>query len=647
MQLRNLSRVRFMLGLLLIVGVALLMGSLPQAAAQGPDDELTAQAVLGTAFTYQGRLNGTGGPVNGACTLTFRLYDQASGGAQIGSTVTLNNVAVNDGYFSVAPDFGSSPFTGEERFLEIAVNCGSGSETLTPRQKLTAAPYALGLRPGAVVQGANTPALSGIFTGATANAAGLYGSSSSSSGRGVFGQATAASGGATGVRGESASTGGYGVYGLASAASGSGTGVFGQSSGASGYGVWGNHLGDGYGILGQSNSATKAGVWGYNANSTGRGVYGLADSTGVNYGVYGESRSTSGGAGVYGYGNAASGANFGVQGISAAPAGYGVFGLANTLSGTNYGVFGQSYSSQGRGVSGYVGTTTGVNYGTTGEVTSTSGGAAGVYGRASGSTGSVYGVLGESYSTGGIGVYGAIGVISGVNYGVYGTSPSTVGRGVYGYATNSSGANYGVLGRTESATGYGGFFVNTGAGNLLAANDIESTTDLEFRVTNTGNVFADGSYNCGLATACFNTGAGADLAERIDVTEALEPGDVVEIDPLQPGHFRRSSAAFSSHVVGVVSTQPAITMNNNDLTDIDSDIRTDNRPLLALVGQVPVKATTENGAIQPGDLLVASSTPGHAMRCEGVEQCFGRAIGKAMEPLTEDSGVITMFVVVQ
>ena len=35
---------------------------------------------------------------------------------------------------------------------------------------------------------------------------------------------------------------------------------------------------------------------------------------------------------------------------------------------------------------------------------------------------------------------------------------------------------------------------------------------------------------------------------------------------------------------------------------------------LLLAGQVPVKVTTENGIIQKGDLLITSSTPGHAMK---------------------------------
>jgi hypothetical protein len=62
--------------------------------------------------------------------------------------------------------------------------------------------------------------------------------------------------------------------------------------------------------------------------------------------------------------------------------------------------------------------------------------------------------------------------------------------------------------------------------------------------------------------------------------------------------------------------------------------------LLALIGIVPVKVTDEGGPIQPGDLLVASSTPGYAMKWnpESGEACG--LIGKALEPLDSGTGVI-------
>ena len=109
----------------------------------------TLSASLGTGFTYQGRLSDASGPVDGACDLTFKLYDEAgtgtppTGGIQIGVTVTKLSEEVSDGYFTVRLDFGASAFAGDARWLEIAVDCGSGATTLSPRQPLTAAPYAL------------------------------------------------------------------------------------------------------------------------------------------------------------------------------------------------------------------------------------------------------------------------------------------------------------------------------------------------------------------------------------------------------------------------------------------------------------------------------------------------------------------------
>lgn len=102
-------------------------------------------ASLGTAFTYQGYLESSGSPVNDTCDLQFKLWDALNGGAQVGQTQTSTNVAVNGGLFTVQLDFGSA-FDGDTRWLEIAARCpaGSGSyTTLSPRQALTAAPYAL------------------------------------------------------------------------------------------------------------------------------------------------------------------------------------------------------------------------------------------------------------------------------------------------------------------------------------------------------------------------------------------------------------------------------------------------------------------------------------------------------------------------
>ncbi|MCK4681748.1 S8 family serine peptidase, partial [Candidatus Bipolaricaulota bacterium] len=76
-----------------------------------------------------------------------------------------------------------------------------------------------------------------------------------------------------------------------------------------------------------------------------------------------------------------------------------------------------------------------------------------------------------------------------------------------------------------------------------------------FRVDKTGNVYADGAY---YGTG-FYTGS-ADVAEWVVVSEPVEPGDVLELDPENPGHYRKSRGPCSDLVAGVVSTEPGFVL---------------------------------------------------------------------------------------
>jgi len=101
-----------------------------------------------TAFTYQGRLSDRANPANGAYQMQFALYDVSNvqQPQPIPITITLNNVAVTNGVFTVSLDFGGSAFTlGGDRFLEIRVfsTATSGYVTLAPRQQLTSSPYSI------------------------------------------------------------------------------------------------------------------------------------------------------------------------------------------------------------------------------------------------------------------------------------------------------------------------------------------------------------------------------------------------------------------------------------------------------------------------------------------------------------------------
>ncbi len=251
------------------------------------------QTALSTAFTYQGELKNNGDPVNANCDFQFALYDTLSGGNQVEATQAVSNTFVSNGLFTVVLDFGNV-FTGDARWLDVALRCpaGSGAYTsLTPRQPLTAMPYALGLQPGAVISGTAPTGLKVINSGAAGifgqtdsiNDAGVYGYNSSN-GVGMYGQSDKG----IGVKGYSADNG-VGVYGFSkndTGVDGSGgyAGVFGISSG-------------GTGVSGRSSSGT--GVSG--SSSIGNGMYG---SSSVGNGVYGYS--------LKGYGLSGEGGNVGV-----------------------------------------------------------------------------------------------------------------------------------------------------------------------------------------------------------------------------------------------------------------------------------------------------------------------------------------------
>ncbi|HUN80489.1 MAG TPA: tail fiber domain-containing protein [Phycisphaerae bacterium] len=123
-----------------VVAVALTLAP-PPARGQSP---------VGTAFTYQGQLKQSGSPANGSFTMAFSLWTDPTAGSQVGPTLTFDGtggnppqVSMTNGLFTVSLDFSVSPYTANQAlWLEIAV----GATTLTPRQPLTPAPFALNTR---------------------------------------------------------------------------------------------------------------------------------------------------------------------------------------------------------------------------------------------------------------------------------------------------------------------------------------------------------------------------------------------------------------------------------------------------------------------------------------------------------------------
>ncbi len=130
----------------ILVTLLLLLWTTGGAAAQEPSGDVSIQAAVSTAFTYQGNLKDVTGPVTGSYDFEFGLFDALSGGSGVGLTLTRLNQTVTDGLFSVQLDFGNQ-FDGTALWLQINVRTAgdvqNGYTSLSPRQPLTATPYAL------------------------------------------------------------------------------------------------------------------------------------------------------------------------------------------------------------------------------------------------------------------------------------------------------------------------------------------------------------------------------------------------------------------------------------------------------------------------------------------------------------------------
>ena len=135
----------------------------------------------------------------------------------------------------------------------------------------------------------------------------------------------------------------------------------------------------------------------------------------------------------------------------------------------------------------------------------------------------------------------------------------------------------------------------------------------------------------------------ADCAEDFDVSGVVkkEPGTVMVLG--NDGALYESQQAYDKRVAGVVSGagdyKPGIVLDKRHTQS--------NRQPIGLMGKVFCKVDAQFGAIEVGDLLTTSPTPGHAMKANDPLKAFGSVIGKALRTLKEGQGLIPILIALQ
>lgn len=225
---------------------------------------------------------------------------------------------------------------------------------------------------------------------------------------------------------------------------------------------------------------------------------------------------------------------------------------------------------------------------------------------------------------------------------IRGTGAGTSGVALRADNTNASGI--GILSTTNSNDA-NIVATNTGTGDLLRGFSGSTAGNLVFRVTNSGRT----------VTSVLEITGGSDISEQFDVTpnnaeeskvdsRALEPGMVVTIDPQNPGKLMMSTTAYDRKVAGIISGANGI--NTGMMMGQNGSAAAGSTPV-ALAGRVYCWVDASHGAIEPGDLLTTSYTPGHAMKVSDHVKAQGAILGKAMTSLANGNGLVLVLVTLQ
>ncbi len=636
----------------------------------------------GTAFTYQGRLyNGTN-LANGNYDMQFTLYSAATGGSILAGPVTNAPVAVSNGLFTTLIDFGPGVFIGNSSWLQVAVTTNDSTSffvALSPLQQLTPTPNAI-YAETADAAGLEGTIPNGDLSGTYGNPVTLNNSGNSFTGNGA------------GLLNVNSSL----LDGLASTSFWQITGNAGTTAGVNFVGTTDDQALDldSYGNRGlQLQYVSRSSGFPLDSSTSGMNVLG---------GYWGNSISANVISATIAGGGDAFRDGFVYSDISP------IFGSSPNVVTNDFGTIGGGYGNTagyaGTVPGGYENTATGSGSFAAGTYASANYNDSFVWSDGSSTAFSDTGPNQfQILASGGVGIgttagpQQALSVREGLNidqanlnagfinngntngYGL--TFGSSSGEGIASERVSGGGNQYGLdfftsfdkratISQSGNMTIDGGQLFLTSGSTTSDGNGIGYWTGLPGIIPDGAGPFIYGfeggalgavgpttvclswdysgdvwvSNNCSVATLTIR--GGADLAEPFKMSESSESipqGAVVVIDAQNPGRLKMSDSPYDTRVAGVVSgangVNPGIQMHQDGMIEGGENV--------SLSGRVYVQADTSNGAIQPGDMLTTSSTPGHAMRVSDHARAAGAILGKAMTGLSEGKGMVLVLVTLQ
>ncbi|HON77365.1 MAG TPA: hypothetical protein PK544_02655, partial [Spirochaetota bacterium] len=253
----------------------------------------------------------------------------------------------------------------------------------------------------------------------------------------------------------------------------------------------------------------------------------------------------------------------------------------------------------------------------------------------------------ESLNPGSVGIAGTTSFASEKHTHLYGVLGYSQFNGVRGQAPgNNEGDNRGAGVMGLSRFGAGGVFVSEhdyslvvdGFGQISGYDDsIHMVGNGDALLVNGKSRFSGRMY---LENTDTKSGYPGNLVElfAVDDEEYISVGDLLVASDNGNAVLSRSRTSYNKSVIGIVSGNPMIVLNNTG--------KEEKLYPVVLGGKALCKIDARSKPVSPGDLIVTSDTPGCGMA--GSIDSFakvGTVVAKALDSLKDEIGTIPVFII--